>query len=190
MVATIVLAHLLSRMASVNAGLYTYTATLQANVRMLSFPFLETQIVGTIYRKEPNHEKLVITSGLPGVAQQFANLYPNIVAPASWQATFGLHVVSDDGTAVRLRLTPIKRGNVEHIDATVDERSALVTVLRWNYRNGGWAQMTQTYAAVGGDEVPVTQHGQIEEPGYVADIDATVSDYHLNAPIADGVFAQ
>jgi hypothetical protein len=190
MLATMALANLLGRMTAVNGDLHTYTATLHADVRLLTFPFLETQLVGTIYRREPDREKLVITSGLPGIAQQFGRLYPNIVSPALWQQTFVVSESGGDVASTRLRLVPRKRGNVDHIDVTVDDRSALVTTLRWNYRNGGWAEMTQRYASMDGDELAVAERGHIEEPGYVADIDATVGDYRLNVPIADGVFEQ
>jgi hypothetical protein len=188
MLTAIVLSDLLSRMSAVNADLRTYTATLHADIRMSTFPFLATEITGTIYRKEPSEEKLVITNGLPGIAQQFGRLYPQIVAPSLWVQRFHVREMSDDGTVSHLRLVPVIRGNVESIDATVNDRTALVAALRWNYRNGGWARMAQTYQTIGDDELAVTQQGHIQEPGYVADIDATVTDYHLNVPIADDVF--
>jgi hypothetical protein len=190
MLATIALANLLTRMAQVNADLHSYTATMRADVHLLTFPFLETQLVGTIYRKEPDREKLVITSGLPVIAQQFGNLYPNIASPQLWPQLFVIKAVSDDGNVTRLHLVPRKRGNVDHIDARVADATALVTELRWNYRNGGWAEMTQRYSLVDGEQLAVAQQGHINEPGYVADISATVEDYHINAPIADDVFSQ
>jgi hypothetical protein len=177
-------------MAQVNADLHSYTATLHADVRLLTFPFLETQLVGTIYRKEPDRERLVITSGLPVVAQQFGNLYPNIAAPILWPQLFEIKEVSDDGNVAQLRLIPRKRGNIDHIDARVADATALVTELRWSYHNGGWAEMTQRYSLVNGEQLAVAQHGHIDEPGYQADIDATVDGYHVNAPVPDSVFSQ
>lgn len=177
-------------MAQVNADLHSYTATLHADVHLLTFPFLQTELVGTIYRKEPDREKLVITSGLPVVAQQFGNLYPNIASPASWPQLFEIRAVSDNGSVTQLRLIPRKRGNIDHIDARVTDSTALVTSLRWNYRNGGWAEMTQRYALVDGEQLAVAQHGHIDEPGYQADIGATIDGYRINAPISDDVFNQ
>lgn len=181
---------LLERMAGLNPNLRSYTATLHADIHLLTFPFLATEIVGTLYRKEPDREKLVVTSGLPGIAQQFGKLYPNIVSPSRWQQIFVVTTVGDDGSATRLRLVPRKRGNVEHIDASVDDASALITALRWNYRNGGYAQMTEHYALIQGNQLAVAEQGHIQEPGYVADIAATLDGYRVNAALSDSIFEQ
>lgn len=181
---------LLVRMAAVNPDLRTYTATLHASIHLLTFPFLSTEIVGTLYRKEPDQEKLVVTSGLPGIAQQFGKLYPHIVNPSRWEQVFVVTTVGDNGRMTHLRLVPRKRGNVDHIDATIDDRTALVTTLRWNYDNGGYAQMTQRYASIDGALLAVAQQGHIQEPGYVVDIMATVDGYQLNPALSDDVFRQ
>lgn len=190
MIAAAALAALLARMASVNADVQTYTATLHAQVHLQTFPFLQTAIVGTIYRREPDRERLVVTSGLPGMAQQFGNLYPNIVSPARWSAVFDVTAVRERNGVMHLRLVPKINGNIASIDADVAESTALVTRLRWNYRNGGTAEMNQRYALIGDDELPVAQEGHIQEPGYVADISATVDHYRLNVPLPPGVFSQ
>lgn len=190
MIPAAAVAALLARMAAVNAGVQTYTATLHADVRLESFPFLQTQIVGTIYRREPDREHVVITSGLPGVAQQFGNLYPNIASPVRWTALFGVTATGERHGVMHLRLVPKVNGNVAWIDANVNESTALVTLLRWNYRNGGTAEMTQRYAKIGDAELPVAQEGHIHEPGYVADIEATIDQYRVNVPLPDAIFSQ
>ena len=190
MIAVVVLSALLDRMSAVNADLRTYTATLHAQIRLVTFPFLQTAIVGTIYRKEPDRERLVVTSGLPSLAQQFGTLYPHIERPSLWRNDFIVSVAGEGGGVARLRLVPRKSGNVASIVASVDESSALVTRMEWNYRNGGTAEMSQAYAEIGDDELPSSQQGHIQEPGYVADISATVDDYHLNVPLSDELFRQ
>ena len=83
---------------------------------------------------------------------------------------------------------PRKRGNVEHIDATVDDKSATVTSMRWNYNNGGYAEMTNRYGRVDGNFVVESQTGHVQEPGYVADITSTIGDYKINPTLPDSVF--
>lgn len=190
MIPAAALAAFLSRMAGVDADVHTYTATLHAHVRLLTFPFLQTDIVGTIYRREPDREHVVITSGLPVVAQQFGNLYPNIVSPARWADVFTVSTTGESGGVMHLRLVPKVNGNVASIDVNVNDATALVTWLRWNYRNGGTAEMTQRYARVGDDELAVAQEGHIQEPGYEAEISATVDHYKLNVPLSDADFSQ
>jgi outer membrane lipoprotein-sorting protein len=180
---------LLDRMASLNPNLRAFTATLHAHVTMKSFPFLSADLVGTYYYKQPDKYKVAFTSGVPLIAQQFDKLYAHIEPPSRWRDLYAVTVVSDDGATTTFRLVPRKRGNVEHIDATADDRTATVTSLRWNYYNGGNAEMTNHYSHQGGNVVVASQTGHVAEPGYVADISSTIDDYKLNAPLSDDIFA-
>ena len=180
---------LLDRMASLNPNLRAFTATLRAHVTMKSFPFLSADLVGTYYYKQPDKYKVTFTSGVPLIAQQFDKLYAHIEPPSRWRDLYTVTVVSDDGATTAFRLVPRKRGNVEHIDATADDRTATVTSLRWNYFNGGDAEMTDHYSHQGGNVVVASQTGHVAEPGYVADISSTIDDYKLNPALSDDIFA-
>jgi hypothetical protein len=179
---------LLVRMAAVNPNLHAFSATLRAHVAMKSFPFLAADLVGTYYYKEPDQYKVVFTSGVPMVAQQFDKLYAHIESPSKWHDLYGVTVVSDDGKTTVLKLVPRKPGNVEHIDVTVDDQKATVTSMRWNYENGGYAEMTNRYGRVEGNVVVESQSGHVEEPGYAADITSTVDNYKINPALPEGLF--
>jgi len=180
---------LLDRMAVVDVHLQTFTASLHAHVAMRSFPFLTADLQGTYYYKRPDKNKVDFTSGVPMIAQQFDNLYAHIEPPARWSTLYVVSVVSDDGTTTAYRLVPRKHGNVSSIDATADDRSATVTTMRWNYVNGGSAEMTDRYGHVGGYLVVVSQTGYVHEPGYVAEIGTTIDDYRFNQNLPDAIFA-
>ncbi|MGR4064079.1 MAG: hypothetical protein ACLQPV_01365 [Vulcanimicrobiaceae bacterium] len=180
----------LARAVALNGGLQSFTATLHADVNLHAFLPLSASLDGTTYYREPNLYKVSITSGMPAMAQQFDRLYPRIVTPAHWEATYVVTVGSDNGGQTAVKLVPRTQGNIESIDATLDDASGGVTAMRWNYRNGGWASMTQTLSTVSGFLLPVKQQGHVQEPGYVADISSTLSAYHVNVPIADSVFQQ
>jgi hypothetical protein len=180
---------LLDRMASLNPNLHAFTATLHAHVTMKSFPFLSADLTGTYYYKQPDKYKVAFTSGVPVIAQQFDKLYAHIEPPSRWRDLYTVTIVSDDGTTTTFRLVPHKRGNVEHIDATADDRAATVLTLRWNYYNGGDAEMTNHYGHEGGNLVVASQTGHVSEPGYVADISSTIDDYKLNPALSDDIFA-
>jgi hypothetical protein len=180
---------LLDRMASINPNLRAFTATLHAHVAMKSFPFLSADLAGTYYYKQPDKYKVIFTSGVPVVAQQFDKLYAHIEPPSRWHDLYTVTLASDDGTTTKFRLVPRKRGNVEHIDATADDRTATVATLRWNYYNGGYAEMTNHYGQQGGNVVVVSQTGHVAEPGYVADISSTIDGYKLNPALSDDIFA-
>jgi outer membrane lipoprotein-sorting protein len=180
---------LLTRMAALNPNLHSFSATMHADVALKSFPFLNVQLVGTYYHKDPDRNKLVFTSGVPAVAQQFDKLYAHIEAPSRWQDVYTVSVVSDDGSTTTYRLVPRKAGNVEHVDAKADDKAATVAWMRWNYANGGYAEMTNRYGKVGGNVVVTSQSGHVQEPGYTADISSTIDNYKINPPLADSLFA-
>jgi hypothetical protein len=179
---------LLARMATLNAGLHTFTATLHAHAAMRSFPFLSADLTGTYYYKAPDKNKVDFTGGVPLIAQQFDKLYAHIESPSQWQQLYNVAMLSDDGEKTRFRLVPRKPGNVASIDATADDRTATVASMRWNYENGGYAEMNNRYERVDGYLVVESQTGHVDEPGYVADISSTIDGYKINAPLGDGVF--
>jgi hypothetical protein len=183
-------ATLLARMAAVNPNVHSFTATLRAHVAMTSFPFLSADLVGTYYYKEPDRNKVVFTGGVPLVAQQFDKLYAHIESPSRWQEVYAVTLLSDDGTTSRLRLVPRKAGNVKEIDATVDDKSATVRSMRWNYDNGGYAEMTNRYARIGDNLLVVAQTGEVEEPGYAGNITSTIDQYKINPSLSDSLFDQ
>lgn len=181
---------LMARMSAVNPNLHAFTASLHANVAMKSFPFLSASLTGTYYHKEPDKTKVVFTSGVPAIASQFDKLYAHIESPSQWESVYNVTVAGDDGTVTRFRLVPRKHGNVDHIDAKVDDKTATVTSMRWAYANGGYAEMTNHYGTVDGNTLVTSQTGHVEEPGYVADITSTIDHYAINPDIADSVFAE
>jgi outer membrane lipoprotein-sorting protein len=179
---------LLARMAAVNPNLHTFTATIHVHVAMKTVPFLTADLTGAYYHKEPDKTKVVFTSGVPLVARAFDKLYAHIESPSNWRDVYTVALVSDNGKTAVFKLTPRKHGNVDHIDATVDDNSATVTSMRWNYDNGGFAEMFNRYSHVGTNVVVASQKGHVEEPGYAADLSSTIDNYKINPPLSDSVF--
>jgi hypothetical protein len=186
----LLLADLLARMIAVNPGLHSYSATMHAHVALTSFPFLATDIVGTYYHKDPDLNKLEITSGLPLVAQGFSQLYPHIEPPARWSDVYAITQTGNDGRTTSLRLVPRTPGNVRQIDVTVDDATATIRSERWDYQNGGWASMTNDYGVVQGNTVVTSQTGHVEEPNYKGDVATTLSGYQMNPDLPDSLFTQ
>ena len=76
------------------------------------------------------------------------------------------------------------------VDAVVDDKRATVTSMKWNYANGGSAQMTNTYGRVDGYTLITSQAGVVDEPQYKGTITSTLSDYKINPNLPDTIFAQ
>jgi hypothetical protein len=181
---------LLTRMSALNPTLHSYTATLKAHVALQTFPFVTTDLVGTYYHKDPDLDKLVITSGLPGFAQQFSKVYPHIEPASLWDEFYEVTKVGDDGTLTAYRLVPRKRGNIDHIDVRVDDRTATIASMRWSYYNGGWAVMNDAYGNIQGNVVVTSQTGEVDEPGYRGNVTSTLTNYELNPHISDSIFGE
>ena len=179
---------LLARMSTVNQGLKTYSAAMNMHVQMTSFPNLAFDMTGTYYRREPDQAKLEITGGLPGAASQFGKLYPHIENPARWPSLYNISKQGDNGSFTTFVLTPKVEGNIDHITASVSDRSATVLQYRWDYRNGGWAELRNTYSKIDSYMLVTSQSGHVEEPQYKGDITATLSNYKLNPSLPDSVF--
>ena len=180
---------LLGRVAALNAGLQSYTASLQAHVSLRTFPFLSANLDGTYYFKQPDKYRVDFKSGVPLIAQNFDNLYAHIEPASRWRSLYEITVVSDDGHKSTFHLVPRKHGNIESIDAVADDAAATVTSMRWNYVNGGFASMANHYTRVGGYNLVASQTGEVHEPGYSGTIETTIAGYHLNANVPDAVFS-
>ncbi len=182
------IADLVKRMTAAD-DLRSYTASVHADIAMHSFPYLSPSLDGTYYHKEPSKNKIVFTSGLPFIAQQFSKVYPQVESPARWDAVYDMAVESTDGSYTTLKLVPRKHGRIDHIDAKIDDRTADLVQLRWNYNDGGYATLDQSYGVVDGHRLVTQQTGHLDVPHYNADLKSTFSAFKLNADIPDSIFA-
>jgi len=181
---------LLARMIALNPGLKSYTAAIRADVHMTSFPYLNPILDGTYYHKDPSKDKIVFTSGLPGIAKQFSKIYPRIAGPGSWKTVYEVTQGASQSGTTTFALVPRKHGRIDHIDVVVDDATATILSMKWNYNDGsGYAELRQTYTKVGNDYLVSAQTGHVEQSIYKADINSTFASYQLNAPIADSFFA-
>jgi hypothetical protein len=183
-------ASLVQRAAAVTQSVQSYTANVHANIAMRTFPYLSPTLDGTYYHKEPNHNKIVFTSGLPFIAKQFSKIYPEVPSPSLWQQLYDVSIEGDDGGSTTLKLVPKKHSRIDHIDAKIDDKTAELVSLRWTYNDGGYALLDQTYGNVEGHALVTEQSGHLEVPHYTADLKSTFSNFKLNANIPDSVFAK
>jgi hypothetical protein len=179
---------LLQRMAAAAGTVKSYTAVVHADVAMHTFPYLSPSLEGTYYHKEPSKNKIVFTSNLPFIAKQFSKIYPEVPSPSEWQQIYAITTESDDGTYTTLKLVPRKHGRIDHIDAKVENKTAEVVSMRWNYNDGGYAMLNQTYGDVSGHLLVTNQSGHFETPRYNADLKSTFSNFKIDASIPDSVF--
>jgi len=180
---------LLARLISANSGLRGFTASVSADVVMHSFPFLSANVSGIYYHKEPSKDKVVFTGGLPFIAKEFSNVYPHVESPSRWRDVYNISVERDDGTYTTFKLVPRAGGRIDHIDAKVGDKTAELAQLRWNYVGGGYATLNQSYSKVGAFRLVTRETGHFEDSNYNADLSSTFSNFKVNTPIPDSIFA-
>ena len=167
----------------------SYTANVHADIAMHSFPFLSPSLDGTYYHKEPSKNKIVFTSGLPFIAKEFSKVYPEVDSPANWFQKYDVSMESANPEFTTLKLVPRKHGRIDHIDAKVDNKTADLVELKWNYNDGGYAVLDQSYSVIEGHRLVTGQSGHVDVPHYNADLKSKFTAFHINANIPDSVFA-
>jgi len=177
-----------ARMQKVNAGLKSFQADFHVDVRMRSFLPLSPSLDGVAYFKQPDKNAIVFNT-VPILAQQFKRIYPQLEPPAEWPKLYDVTPVADDGTTSQFRLVRKKNGRIDHVDVTVDDRTATVTSMAYVYKDGGSVSFQQTYRTIEGNYVLATQTGKVDLPQYKADVASTFSNYRLNVAIDDAVFS-
>jgi hypothetical protein len=179
---------IVQRMVAADAGVRSYTASVHADIAMHSFPFISPSLDGTYYHKEPNKNKIVFTSGLPYIAKEFSKIYPDIESPSHWFVRYYVSLEGNDGTYTTLKLVPRKHGRIDHIDAKIDNATADLVQLTWDYNDGGYATLNQTYGVIDGHRLVTEQTGHIDATHYNADLKSTFTAFHINADIPDSIF--
>lgn len=180
---------LLARMIRANSGLHSYQAAFHVDIVTHGFPYISPSLDGTAYYKQPNKAAIVFDT-VPALASQFKKVYPQLEPPSEWPRLYDVAPVADDGSTAQLRLVRKVPGRVDHVDVTVDDKTAMVTGMTYFYKdNAGSIAFRQTYTAIDGNYVPKAQTGKVDIPHYSADVSSSFSNYKINVKIDDKVFA-
>jgi hypothetical protein len=177
-----------ARMQRVNADLKSYQADLHVDVTTHGFPFISPSLDGKAYFEQPDKNAIVFET-VPALASEFKKVYPQLEPPSEWSTVYDVTPVADNGTTAQFRLVRKKTGRIDHVDVTVDDRTATVTSMAYIYKGGGTISFQQTYAVLNGNYVIKSQTGKVDLPSYHADVASSFSNYKLNVPIDQGVFA-
>jgi outer membrane lipoprotein-sorting protein len=177
-----------ARMQQVDAGLQSYQADLRVDVMTHGFPFISPSLQGKAYFERPDKNAVVFDT-VPALASAFKKVYPQLEPPSEWPRVYDVTPLSDDGTTASFRLVRKKNGRIDHVDVTVDDRTATVASMTYIYKDGGTISFQQTYVLVDGNYVIASQTGRVDIPHYSADVASTFSNYQLNVKIDPGVFA-
>ena len=177
-----------ARMQKVNASLKSFQADFHVDVTTHGFPFISPSLDGKAYFEQPD-KNAVIFDTVPALASAFKKVYPQLEPPAQWAVIYDVSPVADDGTTAQLRLVRKKNGRIDHVDVSVDDRTATVSSMAYIYKDGGTISFQQTYALVDGNYVIKAQTGKVDLPQYHADVASSFTNYKINVRIDQQVFA-
>ena len=180
---------MLSRMASLNPKLHAYEATIHVDIALHTFPYISPSLDGTYYHKEPSKDKIAFNT-VPAIAKQFNKIYPHIESPSRWKKIYRVTNQGDDGSQTTLKLVPIIRGRIDHITVKVDDKTATIAQMQWDYNDGGFARLDQEFTSVDGNLVAKAQTGHVEVPNYRADMTSSFSNFKINPKLSDAVFKE
>jgi hypothetical protein len=177
-----------ARMQQLNAGLKSYQADFHVDVTTHGFPFISPSLDGKAYYVQPDKNAVVFQS-VPALANAFKKVYPQLEPPSEWPAIYDVTPAGDDGTTSTFKLVRKKNGRIDHVDVTVDDKTATVSSMAYIYKDGGSVSFQQTYSSINGNYVIAKQTGKVDLPQYHADVASTFTNYKLNVPVDPQVFA-
>lgn len=178
---------LYARMQRVNAALTSYQADVVVAVETHGPPFISPTLQGKVYFKKPDKNAVVFDT-IPLLAQQAKHVVAQMEPPSEWPEIYDVTPGKDDGTTANFKLVRKKNGRIDHVDVTIDDKTATVTGMTYFYKDGGSVAFTQTYDVIGGNYVVKQQNGKVDIPHYSADVSSKFSNYQINVPVDDKVF--
>lgn len=182
-------ADMLARMAALNPKLHAYEASIHVDIALHTFPYISPSLDGTYYHKEPSKDKIAFNT-VPAIAKQFDKIYPHVESPSRWKKIYRITNQGDDGSQTTFKLVPIVRGRIDHITVTVDDKTATISKMQWNYNDGGFATLNQEFTQIAGNLVAKSQTGHVEVPNYKADMTSSFSNFKLNPKLSDSIFKE
>lgn len=161
-----------------------YSANLELHVKLRSFPFIGLTVHGTSSYRKPGLYHYVLQN-LPRIAAKFNDLHYDLGDPETWSTRYDIEMspASTEDVPV-LRLTPKKAGGmVTYLDIETAGKNGRMLKATWQRRDGGTIVLTQTYAAVGANDVVTAQHASFDIPHLRAELTATYTNVVVDTPM-------
>lgn len=176
-------------MLSLQRGVHSSIADIEVHTKMKSFPPISLTFRGKSYFRAPDQQQVVFDD-VPGPIKGMVKDSPSIEPAAVWDRYYHVAILGDQGGATTFHLVPRDLASpLASIDATLDDATGEMTQVHFVNTDGAETTMQQTYGRVGRFLVVVAETGQSHGSGYKADETTTLSNYQINIPVPDSVFA-
>jgi hypothetical protein len=164
-----------------------YAAAVELHVKLHSFPFIGLTVHGNSTYQRPGQYHYQLQN-LPRIAAKFDDLRYDLGDPTSWPVKYDITMAPQSTDAMPvLRLTPKHPGQVTMLDIETDAKHARMLKATWMRKDGGTIVLTQTYSAVGPDDVVTGQHAVIDIPYMRAELTATYTNVTLESATFAGL---
>jgi hypothetical protein len=164
-----------------------YVANVELHVKLHSFPFIGLTVHGNSTYQRPGQYHYQLQN-LPRIAAKFDDLRYDLGDPTAWPLKYDVIMAprSTDDVPV-LRLTPKHPGQVTMLEIETDPKHARLLKATWTRKDGGTIVLTQSYSAIGPDDVVTAQHATIDIPHMHAELTATYTHVTLESATFAGV---
>ena len=186
-------AALLASVVATHAPLRSYAATIKADFKEHSFPFVHLGLDGSAYYRAPDQYAVVFRNA-PSYMKGFAQGYAIMMDTGSWHRYFNPAAMPDRMNNERLehvlRLTGLDpKGFLHHGDIYIDAATDDITEMDWQMSNGMTFYVRQTYEQMpSGFHVVKEQHAAFHVPFAHGTATMKLADYRCNVSIGDDVF--
>ncbi|MBV8532080.1 MAG: hypothetical protein JO104_12250 [Candidatus Eremiobacteraeota bacterium] len=179
---------LLARATDPNPTLNSYTASAQLSAQLRAVIPVNKTFPGKVYYLRPNRK--IEFQGVSGPLSKFKDLASTTPTYDQAMQQYAITPLGDNGTLSTYSCVPKKSGGrVKNVVVAINDRSALLDSVQWNYTNGGKLTFSQTYTNVGNFRLPAKATISARFPGYSVDGTLTFSNYAPNATVSPSVFA-
>ena len=173
---------LLKRATKLNPSLNSYTASATLTARLRTGLPLRKTLNGTVYYLKPRRR--IAFENVPPPLRQFSSLMAAAPTYEEAAAKYTITPQSDDGKRSTYMLVPKASGSrVKSVTVIVDDATAVVPQVAFDYTDGGKLTFDQTYAPVESYTLPTKAQIVARFPKYSADGTLDFSNYKPNAPV-------
>ena len=177
------------RLLESQSGVQSSISDIEVHTKMRGFLPVSLTFRGHSYFRAPD-QQTVVFDNVPGIIRGMVKNKPTLQTAAMWPRYYEIQVGGDDGAATAFHLTPLdSKSALASIDVTVNDETGYMTRLCFTNKNGPEVTTEQTYGEIERHAVIVAQSGETHGAGYRADVTTAFTDYRINVPVPDSVFA-
>jgi hypothetical protein len=184
---------MLATLAARHAAPRSFTASIKADFRERSFPFMRVHLDGDAFYRAPDRYAVAFRNA-PSYMKGFEQGYAAMMDTGAWPRQFTASPLPDRVRGGRiqhaLRLTAIDpKAPLHHSDVFVDAPTGDIVEMDWQFVNGMTFTIDQGFEQMPtGEHVVAVQYATFHVPFAWGNATFHLSNYRCNVALSDAVF--